>query len=228
MSDRESPYDDDYDSKRKRDRSYDEKDRRSSKRSRSRSSRRYRSRSRSRDRRRSYRSRSRSAGRHSRSGRNNYSRDEQPEPSRCLGIFGMSLYTTEHELHHVLSKYGPLEKVQVVKDAKTGRSRGFAFVYYESLEDAKAAKEGCNGIELDGRRIRCDYSITQRAHTPTPGIYMGNPTYSERNRRRSPGYGRRRSPYRRSPYRRSPSYDRDRRRRRDYRSRSRSYSRGRY
>ncbi|KAK2709938.1 hypothetical protein QYM36_013575, partial [Artemia franciscana] len=150
---------------------------------------------------------------------------EQPEPSRCLGIFGMSLYTTEHELHHVLSKYGPLEKVQVVKDAKTGRSRGFAFVYYESLEDAKAAKEGCNGIELDGRRIRCDYSITQRAHTPTPGIYMGNPTYSERNRRRSPGYGRRRSPYRRSPYRRSPSYDRDRRRRRDYRSRSRSYSR---
>jgi len=38
------------------------------------------------------------------------------------------------------------------------------------------AKERLNGAELDGRRIRVDYSITQRAHTPTPGVYMGRPT----------------------------------------------------
>lgn len=48
------------------------------------------------------------------------------------------------------------------------------------MEDAKAAKESCNGIEIDGRRIRVDFSITQRAHTPTPGIYMGKPTYDNR------------------------------------------------
>lgn len=38
------------------------------------------------------------------------------------------------------------------------------------------AMEHANGMELDGRRIRVDYSITKRAHTPTPGIYMGRPT----------------------------------------------------
>lgn len=38
------------------------------------------------------------------------------------------------------------------------------------------AKDRCNGIEVDGRRIRVDYSITERAHTPTPGIYLGKPT----------------------------------------------------
>ena len=38
------------------------------------------------------------------------------------------------------------------------------------------AKENCNGLELDGRRIRVDFSITKRAHTPTPGVYMGRPT----------------------------------------------------
>ena len=129
-------------------------------------------------------------------------KQENPEPTRCLGVFGMGLYTTETELQHVFAKYGPLEKVQVVKDAKvtynfdfltytflvrfsyftlfgfyqTGRSRGFAFVYFESLEDAKLAKEQCTGLEIDGRRIRVDYSITQRPHTPTPGIYMGRPT----------------------------------------------------
>lgn len=41
---------------------------------------------------------------------------------------------------------------------------------------AVQAKEHANGMELDGRRIRVDFSITKRAHTPTPGIYMGRPT----------------------------------------------------
>lgn len=35
------------------------------------------------------------------------------------------------------------------------------------------AKERSAGVEIDGHRIRVDYSITKRPHTPTPGIYMG-------------------------------------------------------
>ncbi|KAJ9575753.1 hypothetical protein L9F63_007399 [Diploptera punctata] len=165
---------------------------------------------------------------------------DNPQPSRCLGIFGLSIYTTEQQLHHIMSKYGPVERVQVVIDAKvrwnfklnlnfyfnlifnftliTGRSRGFSFVYFESAEDAKVAKEQCTGMEIDGRRIRVDFSITQRAHTPTPGIYMGRPTYDGDYY----GGGYRGGGYRgRSP---SPYY----RRRRYERSRSRSYSPRRY
>ncbi|XP_030029130.1 transformer-2 protein homolog beta isoform X4 [Manduca sexta] len=114
---------------------------------------------------------------------------ENPTPSRCLGVFGLSLYTTEQQINHIFSKYGPVDKVQVVIDAKTGRSRGFCFVYFENQEDAKVAKNECTGMEIDGRRIRVDYSITQRAHTPTPGIYMGKPTISSRG---DNGYDRRR------------------------------------
>ncbi|CAL4063663.1 unnamed protein product, partial [Meganyctiphanes norvegica] len=99
---------------------------------------------------------------------------ENPVANKCLGIFGLSLYTTERQLHHLFSKYGPLAKVQVVLDAKTGRSRGFSFIYFEHTEDAAEAKEQCTGMEIDGRRIRVDFSITERAHTPTPGIYMGD------------------------------------------------------
>ena len=58
---------------------------------------------------------------------------------------------------------------------QTGRSRGFCFIYYDDMYDAKVAKNACCGMDLDGRRIRVDYSITQRPHTPTPGIYMGRP-----------------------------------------------------
>ena len=59
---------------------------------------------------------------------------------------------------------------------QTGRSRGFAFVYFESQEDAKASKDAMNDQEIDGRRVRVDFSITKRPHTPTPGVYMGQPT----------------------------------------------------
>ncbi|RWS05532.1 Transformer-2-like protein beta, partial [Dinothrombium tinctorium] len=146
---------------------------------------------------------------------------ENPPAGRCLGIFGLSIYTQERDLHDVFSKYGPIDDVQIVYDAQTGRSRGFCFVYFKNTEDAKVAKERCNGIEIDGRKIRVDYSITQRAHTPTPGIYMGKPTYPRyRGSRggdyysnRDGGYTRDRSP---SPYYRE--------RRRYSRSRSRSYS----
>ncbi|KAG5852495.1 hypothetical protein ANANG_G00063030 [Anguilla anguilla] len=100
-----------------------------------------------------------------------------PDPNCCLGVFGLSLYTTERDLREVFSKYGPLKDVNIVYDQQSRRSRGFAFVYFENREDAKEAKERANGMELDGRRIRVDFSITKRPHTPTPGIYMGRPTY---------------------------------------------------
>ncbi|TNN25139.1 Transformer-2 beta [Liparis tanakae] len=99
-----------------------------------------------------------------------------PDPHNCLGVFGLSLYTTERDLREVFSKYGPLTHVNIVYDQQSRRSRGFAFVYFENCDDSKEAKERANGMELDGRRIRVDFSITKRAHTPTPGIYMGRPT----------------------------------------------------
>ncbi|PWA31509.1 hypothetical protein CCH79_00002857 [Gambusia affinis] len=96
-----------------------------------------------------------------------------PDPNACLGVFGLSLYTTERDLRDVFSKYGPLADVCIVYDQQSRRSRGFAFVYFENTADAKEAKDRANGMELDGRRIRVDFSITKRPHTPTPGIYMG-------------------------------------------------------
>lgn len=134
-------------------------------------------------------------------------------------MFGLSLYTTDRELREVFSRYGPLAGINVVYDQRTGRSRGFAFVYFENVEDSKEAKERANGMELDGRRIRVDYSITKRPHTPTPGIYMGRPTTrvhsSHYHDSHSDRYDDGDFTYRRRST--SPCYSR-------YRSRSRSYT----
>lgn len=111
---------------------------------------------------------------------------DNPEPTKCLGIFGLSLYTQERDLREVFGRFGPLEDVQVVYDRQTGRSRGFAFIHFRNVEDSIEAKDRGPGMEIDGRRIRVDFSITTRAHTPTPGIYLGKPTASSYSRRRSP------------------------------------------
>lgn len=63
-----------------------------------------------------------------------------PDPNTCLGVFGLSLYTTERDLREVFSRYGPLSGVNVVYDQRTGRSRGFAFVYFERIDDSKEVR----------------------------------------------------------------------------------------
>ncbi|KIH45510.1 hypothetical protein ANCDUO_24450, partial [Ancylostoma duodenale] len=104
---------------------------------------------------------------------------------RCLGCFNLSVYTTEKDLRELFGEFGEIEKVELVYDHPTGRSRGFGFVYFERLEDACAARDKLTGQEIDGHKIRVDFSLTKRAHTPTPGQYMG----AVRGSRRNYGYG---------------------------------------
>jgi len=189
-----------------------------------------RSRSRSPKRERSYeRSRSRDRRRRSRSSspvrqeRKHVGSRYEPPTSNVLGVFGMSTSTDERTFESFMSKYGELKKAVIVYDQKTGRSRGFGFATYVEKEDAVEAREKINGKTIDGRELRVDFSITKRAHDPTPGQYMGRETrrsrsrdrYSRRDRHRSRSRDRySRSGYGRDPrddYRRSSSRDRRRR-----------------
>ncbi|XP_049454691.1 cold inducible RNA binding protein a isoform X3 [Epinephelus fuscoguttatus] len=73
-----------------------------------------------------------------------------------LFIGGLSFETNEESLAAAFGKYGTIEKVDVIRDKETGRSRGFGFVKYDNSDDAKDALEGMNGKTLDGRAIRVD------------------------------------------------------------------------
>ncbi|KAG7214674.1 hypothetical protein INR49_010566 [Caranx melampygus] len=73
-----------------------------------------------------------------------------------LFIGGLSFETNEESLAAAFGKYGTIEKVDVIRDKETGRSRGFGFVKYDNAEDAKDALDAMNGKTLDGRAIRVD------------------------------------------------------------------------
>lgn len=125
----------------------------------------------------------------------------------------MNLRTAEEDLRSVFKKYGPIEKIVVVRDRLENKSRGYAFITFENTDDAKDARE-MNGKYLDDNQLRVDFSTTRGPHRPTPGKYMGVPirhypaARPERER-----YSRSRSPAARRSRSRSPSRrDRDRHR----------------
>ena len=49
--------------------------------------------------------------------------------------------------------------VRVILDRETGRSRGFAFVEFDTPEAAAEAMAGLDGVELEGRPLRASEAV---------------------------------------------------------------------
>lgn len=60
---------------------------------------------------------------------------------------------TEDDVRTAFEQYGTVEKVSVIKDRETGRSRGFAFVEMPDGQQAKEAIEQMNLAEIAGRKV---------------------------------------------------------------------------
>ena len=61
--------------------------------------------------------------------------------------------TSEAELRNVFEAHGAVEKVSLVTDRETGRSRGFAFVEMIDASEADKAIALLNGTDLGGRPL---------------------------------------------------------------------------
>ena len=61
---------------------------------------------------------------------------------------------TEEMLKGIFSPFGRITSVEIVKDAATGRSQGYAFVTFTEAENAKRAMDQLNGFEIAGKAIK--------------------------------------------------------------------------
>ena len=68
-------------------------------------------------------------------------------------VGNMSFDTSEAGLRDAFAAFGDVEEVAVITDRETGRPRGFAFVTMPDSA-ARAAIEGMNGKDLDGRTLK--------------------------------------------------------------------------
>uniref|UniRef100_A0A8P0P168 RRM domain-containing protein n=1 Tax=Canis lupus familiaris TaxID=9615 RepID=A0A8P0P168_CANLF len=120
-----------------------------------------------------------------------------------LFIGGLNTETNEKALEAVFGKYGRIVEVLLMKDGETNKSRGFAFVTFESPADAKDAARDMNGKSLGGKAIKVEqatkpsFESGRRGPPPPPrnrgpprGLRGGRGGSGGTRRPPSHGYGR--------------------------------------
>lgn len=68
-------------------------------------------------------------------------------------VGNLSFNTNEDELRQIFEAYGQVDRVSILTDRDTGRSRGFGFVEMTSDEDGEKAITALNGSQFGGRTI---------------------------------------------------------------------------
>lgn len=68
-------------------------------------------------------------------------------------VGNLDFNTTEDELRQLFEPYGQVDRVSILTDRETGRSRGFGFVEMASNEDGEKAISALNGSQMGGRTL---------------------------------------------------------------------------
>ncbi len=68
-------------------------------------------------------------------------------------VGNLSFNTSEDELRKAFEGYGQVDRVSILTDRETGRSRGFGFVEMTNAEEGDKAIAALNGSQLGGRTI---------------------------------------------------------------------------
>ncbi|KAF2869382.1 hypothetical protein BDV95DRAFT_608934 [Massariosphaeria phaeospora] len=84
--------------------------------------------------------------------------DKKSAPSNTLFIGNISFNTTNDVVSEYFSEHGTITRVSLPTDRETGNPKGYGYVDFTSVDEAKAALENLNGTEIDGRAIRIDFA----------------------------------------------------------------------
>jgi U1 small nuclear ribonucleoprotein len=77
------------------------------------------------------------------------------DPYKTLFVGRLAYETTERTLRRVFEEWGRVIDVKLIHD-RDGRSRGYAFIEFESERDLKDAYKYGDGIKIDGRHVLVD------------------------------------------------------------------------
>jgi len=101
-------------------------------------------------------------------------------------VGNLDFAATESSIRALFAPYGNVERVNLVTDRDTGRSRGFAFVEMTEAADADRAIAGLNGREIDGRSLNVNEARPKNDGGGRGGFGGGRPHGGGGPRRREP------------------------------------------
>jgi RNA recognition motif-containing protein len=68
-------------------------------------------------------------------------------------VGNLDFNTGEDELRKLFETYGQVDRISIMTDRDTGRSRGFGFVEMTNAEEGEKAIAGLNGSQVGGRTL---------------------------------------------------------------------------
>lgn len=82
-------------------------------------------------------------------------RSRPPPPATGLHLFvaGVNFIVNERDLERKFGKYGKVRDARIVRNPRTGESRGFGFVVMDHDDDVDRAVRHMDGREWNGRRL---------------------------------------------------------------------------
>ncbi|KAL2815165.1 U1 small nuclear ribonucleoprotein of 70kDa MW N terminal-domain-containing protein [Aspergillus granulosus] len=83
------------------------------------------------------------------------------DPFKTLFVSRLSYDVNESDLEREFGRFGPIERIRIVKDTVTPKGakkphRGYAFIVYEREKDMKAAYKETDNIRIKDRRVLVD------------------------------------------------------------------------
>ncbi|CAM9146720.1 unnamed protein product, partial [Ectocarpus sp. 8 AP-2014] len=86
-------------------------------------------------------------------------KDDPGTPEECnLFVGDLARNLTEEKLEKAFEQHGRVMSVSIKRDRATGKNLGYGFVKLSSHQEARAAKEAMQGVELGGRRVRVGWA----------------------------------------------------------------------
>ncbi|ODQ82198.1 hypothetical protein BABINDRAFT_158844 [Babjeviella inositovora NRRL Y-12698] len=79
----------------------------------------------------------------------------QGDPFKTLFVGRLDYEVTELELQKKFAGFGPIERVRIVRDQR-GKSRGYAFLIFNSEYDCRNAYKESNGMKINERELVTD------------------------------------------------------------------------
>lgn len=102
------------------------------------------------------------------------------EQNQKLYVGNLNYDANEDQVRELFGTFGDVVDVKIVMDRFTGRSRGFAFVRYDSADSAGKAKEGLNGQPFLGKTLVIDWARAEPKDRPAGERPMGGGGFRER------------------------------------------------
>ena len=94
--------------------------------------------------------------------------------TKKLFVGNLAYAMTDDQLLQIFSAHGKVVSANIIKDRFSGRSKGFAFVEFETEAEAEAAMKALDGSEQEGRNLVVK-EATPRPDSVTPPMEEAAP-----------------------------------------------------